>query len=425
MKLLNKTLKPLAVYSLLVMALSVPMYFFIINYIWKRELDKHHRVIRKKIEKEINELQIGDSALVNILEMWNKIQPRTRLTPASGSKPIIDSIYTTIRYDENEEEVEQFRGSITTIMINKKPYLLLVETNMEEFYETLIIIVLITLLTFGLLLAGFNILNRRLSLKVWNPFYNTIHQLKSFDLHVSDKIHFQSSDVDEFESLNNELSKLIAKNMEAYRQQKEFTENASHELQTPLALLKSKVDLLLQDDSLTEHQLEKIASLNIPLAKVSRINKNLLLLAKLENRQFVRKEIVPVSSIIFENIKMLEDHFEAKNIIVDTNIEENISIEANQPLFEILLTNLLMNAILHNQANGRTNIVFNNKKLIISNTGLSALKQETLFKRFINSAMETPSSGLGLAIVKEICSIHNWQIGYTFENYAHYFTIKF
>ncbi|MBC7887518.1 MAG: HAMP domain-containing histidine kinase [Ferruginibacter sp.] len=425
MKLLNKTLKPFALYSMLVLALSVPVYFFVINFIWKRELDKHHQVIRKEIEKEINALHLEDSSLAQMLEVWNKVQPRTRLTPAPGTHKIKDSIYTTIRYDVHEEEIEQFRGAVTTIIINKKPYHLLVETNMEEFYETLIIIVLVSILFFILLLTGFIILNRRLSVKLWKPFYDTIHRLKLFDLRGQDKISFQPSDIDEFEALNYELSKLIGKNIDAFRQQKEFTENASHELQTPLALLKSKVDLLLQDTSLTKEQSEKIASLDSPLARVSRINKNLLLLAKLENRQFTENETVRVSETLNQNIALLEEHFRAKNILITTNIEADFSINANQGLFEILVTNLLLNAIRHNPLNGKINIRLCNKILIISNSGLSALNSETLFKRFISSSKDMPSSGLGLAIVKEICNTHNWKIDYTFENYLHNFVIRF
>jgi len=425
MKLLNKTIKPFAFYALLVLAFSIPVYFFMIDFLWKNELDKHHTVIRKQIEKEINDLGLADSSLVKMLDMWNKIQPRTRLTPAPTSNIIKDSIYTTIRYDVHEQEIEQFRGSITTILINGKPYHLMVETNMEEFYETLLIIVLVTILFFALLLGGIVLLNRRLSMIVWKPFYNTISQLKSFDLKGHDTIALQSSDIDEFETLNQALSQLIENNAAAFRQQKEFTENASHELQTPLAILKSKVDLLLQDNSLTKEQSEKIASLNIPLAKVSRINKNLLLLSKLENRQFAENELLQVSTILNENIELLEEHFTAKNIKLESNIDKHIAISANHSLFEILVTNLLLNAIRHNQVNGVISIRLHQRTLTFANSGTSELNEATLFKRFTNSNNEVPSSGLGLAIVKKICNTHNWTIDYDFKNHLHHFTINF
>ena len=425
MKLLNKTLKPFALYSLLVLALSVPVYFYIINYIWKNELDKHHTIVHRQIEKGMNDLHLADSSLSKIIKVWNTLQPRTLISPATHTGFKKDSIYTNIRFDNYQQEVEQFRGLYTTITINNKPYNLLVETNMEEFYETLIIIVAVSILFFGLLLSGFIFLNRRLSYIIWKPFYNTIHHLKTFDIYGQDTIPFEKSDIDEFKTLNEELSKLINKNIEAFKQQKEFTENASHELQTPLALVKSRIDLLLQDASLTEVQLEKIASLNIPLSKVSRINKNLLLLAKLEKRQFLENESITISNTINDTVAIMEDHFIRKNITINTIIEKDIIVNGNQGLFEIMVTNLLLNAIVHNLENGVIIINLENKIFTISNSGSSALKDATLFKRFINSSNHQPSSGLGLSIVKEICNNHNWKINYRFDNFLHNFSIHF
>src|SRR5690606_22192547 len=131
-------------------------------------------------------------------------------------------------------------------------YVLVVETNIEETEETVVYIAVVTLFFFLILVLGFWILNRRLSRTIWKPFKDSLQKLQSFQLNSNEEIKFQNTDIKEFAELNATLDKLLKHNFETYNHQKEFTENASHELQTPLAILKNKIDLLLQSDDLTE-----------------------------------------------------------------------------------------------------------------------------------------------------------------------------
>src|SRR5690606_20238110 len=135
--------------------------------------------------------------------------------------------------------------------INGKWYHLRIETNVEETDETMLAITIVTLLFFVLLVIGFIMLNRQIAKKIWQPFRNTLEKLKSFDLTTRQAVSFDQTDIEEFEELNQSLQKLINKNILVYTQQKIFIENASHELQTPLAVLKSKMNLLLQHKNIT------------------------------------------------------------------------------------------------------------------------------------------------------------------------------
>ena len=423
-KLLNLSLRPLLLYALVVIILSIPVYFFIVNHIWVHELDKHHDVIRKKIQQQLNSLQLDEATLATTVQLWNHIQPGTRVTYVDPSSIRPDSFFTSKRYDNYYKGMEQFRGLSAYITINNKSYHVIIETNMEEANEILMALTGISLLFFLLLLAGFIVVNRKLSFRIWKPFYNTMGQLKNFDLDSQQPIQLEKSEIEEFEELNNTVFKLTKKNIATYRQQKEFTENASHELQTPLALIQARLDLLLQDETLSKKQYEHIESLNGPLKRVTRINKNLLLLAKIENQQFSDLDQINVSDILNQQLEIFSVYFEGDNTVIERFVTDSVFITSNKSLMEILFSNLLLNAIRHNDENGKIKVTLNSKNFVIANSGTTALSQERLFKRF-STTSDKPGTGIGLSIVKEICNRYDWKITYEFSNSMHIFRVNF
>jgi signal transduction histidine kinase len=413
-------------FALLILALSIPVYYVIVDYIWVNELDKHHQSVKLKVEKEINELQISDSTLDQTLFIWNRINPGSSFTPIQPSEIRKDSTYSILRFDDFRQDREQFRCLVTYVNINNKPYRLLVETNMEETDETIMAIAGVTIIFFLILFIGFVILNRRLSQKIWKPFYNTLNSLKSFNLEGEKKLSFEKSDIQEFQELNEGLGKLIEKNILVFSQQKEFTENASHELQTPLAIIQSQLDMLLQSEELTIAQFETVEGINRTLARAYRINKNLLLLAKIENsRLFLDTEKVNLSELVNESLEILLEHIDSKEIDIEKNITVDIYVQGNKSLLEVMVNNLLLNAIRHNPMGGNLSVSLSPGAFIVSNSGNQALDTVNLFKRFISASKETPGSGLGLAIVKQISQRLGWKIDYYFENHRHIFSVRF
>jgi len=355
------------------------------------------------------------------------LQPNTTLTLSYLSVPKPDSTYTITKQNRYVEhnEIDRFRVLSAYININGKLYHLQIETNIEEADETMLAIAVVTLLFFALLVIGFILLNRRIAKQIWRPFRNTLEKLKSFDLTTQQNVSFDKTDIEEFEELNQSLQKLIDKNISVYNQQKTFIENASHELQTPLAVLKSKLDLLLQNKNITDEQSEILSAVELPIARMTRINKNLLLLAKIENKQFTEVESIELTEVINETLELLTDYITTKQIIVDKKFSEKLFVSCNKTLLEILVNNLLINAIVHNTEQGKIQIHFSDKTLIVSNTGKTALDNRKIFERFIVSSSETANSGLGLAIIKEICNRYQWQINYTFQNNLHSFSVQF
>ncbi len=194
-------------------------------------------------------------------------------------------------------------------------------------------------------------------------------------------------------------------------------------MQTPLALLKSKIDLLIQDSSLTQEQRKIIESLDNSVGRVSRINKNLLFLARIENKEYKFEE-VNVSRCLTGLLNTFKDFLDAPENLQE-NILTNISVKANESLIEILITNLLSNAVRHSSKDDKIIVSLENNSLIISNSGSESLKREFLFKRFLSVSSKNPGTGLGLAIVKQICDKYGWKIAYRFSGNFHIFSVSF
>ena len=396
-----------------------------VDAIWKHELDEHNDIVARKTASQINSLKLSEEKLIETIQLWNDVQPSTNIRKLEKNDNLKDSIFIVEKPHDflHFEEVDRFRCLSKVIYLNKKPYRFNIETNIEETQETIFFISITTVFLFVLIVGGLLVLNRRLSKSVWKPFRETLDQLKTFSLNNQTKIEFSKTDVSEFDELNQSLTKLIEHNVSVYKTQKEFTENASHELQTPLAILKNKLDILLQNQDLTEKQYQIAEEMNRALSRSSRINKNLLLLAKIENNQFENSEI-HLDELLNQSMEILQEHFEQKNISVNTEISSDVKVNGNIGLTEVLINNLILNAIRHTSTNGSITIKLNNSVFEVSNSGAEKLNSDFLFKRFSRFSKDNNGSGLGLAIVKEICKSQNWTIDYRFENNNHIFSVK-
>lgn len=425
--LLTKTTKPFLIYVLIVLMISIPVYYFVVDTIWKNELDEHNQIIIEKTAFEFNRLKLSDEALEKSLELWNQIQPETNIEKISPGQIRRDTVYT---YEKqlpfiSEQKKERYRCLKKVVYLHNKPYLFTIQTNIEESHETIAVIAMITIFFFVVIVVGLLYLNRKLSSSIWKPFRDTLDQLKTFNLNSQITIEFPVSDTSEFEELNQSLYKLIERNISTYKTQKEFTENASHELQTPLAIIKNKLDILLQDQDLTEKQYRIAEDINKALTRSSRINKNLLLLAKIDNNQFDHTETIFFDQLLHQSIEILEEHFEQKNISATESISNDVQVNGNSILTEILINNLIINAIRHTSPGGSVSIELNQSYFEVSNSGTEKLNTEALFKRFSKFSADNNGSGLGLSIIQEICRLHQWMSSYRFENGLHIFTVKF
>lgn len=261
--------------------------------------------------------------------------------------------------------------------------------------------------------------------RLWQPFDKTLEAIEHFKLENGVCPQLAESDTKEFVRLNIALQRLMTDSLHSYRLQKEFTENASHELQTPLAVFQSKLDLLLQQPELTERQAAIIQDLYQMNSRLSRLNRNLLLLAKMENNQFSRTESVDVITVI----KDLQPYLESLSggLILKQNFSTaSLPIKANRSLLESMVNNLVVNAVRHNKTSGEITVSLSDNRLMVSNTSDdAALDADQIFNRFYRPSEKTTGNGLGLAIVKAVCDYHGWKILYAYADGKHQFVVIF
>lgn len=265
--------------------------------------------------------------------------------------------------------------------------------------------------------------------KLWRPFRLTLDRMGAFNVEKGTVPDLPQTNVKEFSQLNQMLTEMMEKSVKSYRLEKEFTENASHELQTPLAVAMVEIDNLMQDTTLSEKQLGALQNINVELRHMSRLSRNLLLLSKIENNQYRQGTAVSVA----DKIKKLQPMWQS--LCVDKtmvfSLDESTLVYCNEVLLESLLNNLVVNAIRHCPSQGEIRVTLKEKTLTVSNGSDGVpLDGEKIFSRFYRGqdaqkGAPQKGNGLGLAIVKSICDYHHWTVRYVFEKRRHCFTVTF
>jgi signal transduction histidine kinase len=262
----------------------------------------------------------------------------------------------------------------------------------------------------GLMLALFGLLfgvllgvNRSVSRRVWYPFFQTLDRLRQFRLADPSPLRLPDSSVTEFWELHHALEELAEKVQRDFRTVKQFTENASHELQTPLAVIQNKIDNLLQDATLSETQAQQLGLIAQNTRRMARLNQTLLLLVKIGNDQFALREQVDWKPMLERRLAWLEDFIMEKRLIVEKDVVPVI-VNMNPVLAETLTTNLLTNAVKHNLPGGNIYIQLHAGELTIRNTAAKPNESlEKMTERFTRGNSASEGLGLGLAMVQEIC----------------------
>lgn len=258
-----------------------------------------------------------------------------------------------------------------------------------------------------------------------NPFHKTLKAIRSFRLRQKEPLKLPPTHTSEFKKLNLFLYSMTRKARHDYSNLKEFTENASHEMQTPLSIIRGKLELLMESE-INDGQAKLIMSAHNAVEKLSKMGQSLILLTKLENQEFETPGTINFSQLLTDSLFAFEELVEMKSITLEQEIAENVQVAIHPVLADILLSNLLSNAIRHNKKKGRIRISLMQQGLTISNTGdpLEVAPSE-MFKRFKKSNQSNDSVGLGLAIVKQICEQNDIRIQYNYADAEHRFRLLF
>ncbi len=409
MKLLNQTQRLfLWVAAPVFMLAGVAMYF---AFSWAFDDFAEERLISVQTEIEDYVLQ-HDTLPV----FFQSSVDRLEAAPVSnhGFVPLVS--FDTLIYNGLENEFEPYRRRSFTVKIHGQPWQVsLTQSTLEQ--EDLVATVATWLLILFALLFGVMLgVNHQVSRKVWQPFFSTLEQIRRFRVSDAQPLQPDETSVDEFRELHRSLEVLTEKGQRDFRTVKQFTENASHELQTPLAVVRNKVDRLLQDEGLSELQVQQLDIIQQNVRRMARLNQSLLLLTKIENDQFSQRETVDLKWLLEKRLAWLEDFITDKQLVLQISIVP-LLLEFNPFLAETLVTNLLTNAVKHNLPRGTLRIYLDEKQLIVANSGEPAgIPTSELTKRFARGQSQAEGLGLGLAIVQEICEKTGWRLDIGFES---------
>lgn len=273
---------------------------------------------------------------------------------------------------------------------------------------------------------GFRLITRQRIQIIRNQLYQILQTLEEFDVDEPSKVAFEESPFPIFNELNEYLIELIDRIRGNFQANKQFTQNASHELQTPLAIIKGHIEILLQSPRMEEKEFESLAVVLQNTNRLSRLNSALILLSKIEHQRFGDTEMVNFKVVIDEILKNFKDPIQIQEITIQKNYQADFIVEMSLTLAEILIANLIQNAIRYNdEESGEIYIKMDATQLAISNPGQTLKgKPKQLFKRFKRESDVEESLGLGLSIVKRICEQSDLTIEYTYQENWHTLTVK-
>jgi signal transduction histidine kinase len=385
-----------------------------------------HKIARNQLDRELAE-ELGER--IDYVNRYGEIPKNDyddNLTEfvKTGDANFSTSFFDTIYNNTKAKTTENGRAVAGLITLKGEHYKVTITESYESITDLTQMITVITLGLMIVLLLTLFITNKYILNDLWKPFYSTLSELKTFN--ISDLKSFSSKPdkVDEFNELNTAVQLMSSRVKNDYQHLKHFTENASHEMMTPLAVITSKLDTLIQDESLKPNHYDQINDIYSATGKLSRLNQSMLLLVKIENNLITDAEPSNIRSLIIQKVHQFQELLLAKNITVVENLQEK-QVIASKHLIDVLLNNLFSNAIRHNVDNGKLIITLTADKLVFQNPGAAkALDENMLFERFYKG-QKSEGTGLGLTIVKNICNLYNWDITYTHVGQLHTFEILF
>lgn len=411
MKLLNHTLSYLSVALLLVIGIwATFLYFNLLDEIYDSIDDG---LTNSKIL--IIQKSRTDSTILHRTDFMESNYAIHEISEERALK-FRDVYFDSTLYMVSEEDYEPVRILRTAFRgQNNKFYQLTVVSSMVEEDDLIEDLFYSIIWLYIILLTSILLINNVLLRRIWRPFYQLLERLKNFSLESPEHFPTPQTTVTEFRMLNDSVTALLDRTVATYNSQKQFIENASHETQTPLAIAINKLEMLAEKESLSDADLQEISSVIQTLERLKRLNKTLLLLSRIENRQFPDQQVISLNEITDQAISELADLAAYKSVKISHIYNATVTAKMNPELATILVSNLLKNAIVHNVEGGSVTVTIESGSIAVENTGDGIpLDASEVFKRFYKKAASTTSTGLGLAIVKSICDYNGFDIKYAF-----------
>ncbi len=342
------------------------------------------------------------------------------------NKVFPESLFDTVIFNPLEKEIEPLRRLNFPLVNDNKIYSISIS---KPLYEKEDLIRSITWILAGVIFIQFLVIyvfGSYFNKKLFIPFFSTLNQMNSYSANKTENLKLKKSKVREFQQLNNAFKNLHNRLHKEYAGLKEFTENASHEMQTPLAILQTKIEIMQQNPKLPEVYVLSLNEMSENILKLSKMNKGLLLMSKIENDQFSETTQISLHSIIMNKLETFQELIQYKKLKASTDIKNDFSITMNAALVDILFNNLFSNAIKYSNKEETISIALMGKELTFMNSSSGIpLNTHKIFERFYKENQFSDSTGLGLSIVKQIMGIYGYTISYIFKSNSHCFILNF
>lgn len=349
-----------------------------------------------------------------------------RITPLPKGEYSAKNVFETknvyMESDDNEEPVR----ILTTVFTDKKGdnYKLEISTSTIEADDLLRDFGISVLALYLMLLSSIFIINYFILRKVWRSFYNLLENLKHYSFGQKVVTQETETPIREFNDLQIEINKMIQRIENTFDQQKMFVSNAAHETQTPLAIISNKLELMIEDESITEKQISQIESIHSSVRRLIKLNKSLLMLTKIENNQFQDIQLINFNEMVETTVDEYEELLDFKAVSVDiVSTNQPFLVYIDKGLAIMLLQNLLKNALFHNVKGGDIKIKLDERSMTISNSSVldGALDEQLIYNRFFRSSTNEQSTGLGLALVETIVKVTpGISLSYNYDGKHHF-----
>jgi signal transduction histidine kinase len=386
-------------------------------------------MIQYLVNKEVEEILLHEKERIEYHLVRDGVVPDSnylfKIAPAGENYEITDAFKDTVLFEAYADKRIPYRTFSFSSTIDSQPVRISLKHALLEINELIWLLFLSTSLIILFLVTGLFFINRKIYSWAWNPFFKNLSRLKKYGIAQKEPIDLGVSKITEFEELNQVVAALMDQVRKDFQNLKEFNENISHEIQTPLAVIRNKIVLLLESKNMDEKERERVQAVYQEINKLSKIGKSLTLISRIENQEFKRQDSVNVGGSIENILNNMEEIIKFKQIDVSTDLQP-ATVECDHILADILFTNLIKNAVQHNTEGGSINIRLTPQKLEITNSGENIeLPPERLFSRFQKGNPAKDSLGLGLAINQKICEIYGFRLDYSRNDDMHTFSLNF
>jgi signal transduction histidine kinase len=390
------------------------IFYNVIKTVFYRQIDETLKTEKRLIEEQID----YSDTLPDFRQVFSHM---IEVTVFNSPKKKFEFIKDTALYDKSSDKLIPVRQLICeNTSIQDQGYIISISKPLADTTHMITTLVGALILLFFSLTGLLIFVNYFISKSIWVPFNKTLENLRNFEISRDAPLALTETRIHEFRQLNKTLDRMSKKMRRDYINLKEFNENASHEIQTPLAIIKTKLELLIQSEGLNEEQMGMINSVYEAAARMSRLNQGLLLISKIDNNQFHQTEMMNLQKIMEKTLEHFEEIINLKKIRIIHHFIAPACPQMNPALAEILVSNLISNSIRHNIEDGEIRITMNSDGFEIANTGhILTFPPDELFRRFRKSERTSDSVGLGLAIVKEIVLLYQFDITYQVKGNIH------